>query len=142
VRAAQDRDGGVALKALAAVDPWHCDTYESGLEQEPADAFAVLVNQQPRPAAGDCHGGASFMITRTKPELITPVTNQRILKVCEGGWQQLRATDIWAVWRCDRLRKGTVDGQTVARILEDDRLTPGIRWTDRHLAQVAKTAAN
>jgi hypothetical protein len=90
--------------------------------------------RRPLPAR-DC-GGEAFLFTRTHPERITPVTNEAILNACAGpGWQEYRRTETWRVLSCAKLKRGKVDGQPVARVLDEDRLVPGERFSVRKALQ-------
>ncbi|MFY9470049.1 MAG: hypothetical protein WAP37_08045 [Solirubrobacterales bacterium] len=127
-----DRDAARGVSALAKLDPWRCPTYMAGMDQEPADAFSELVQLRPRPRAGDCDGGASYLLSRSRPELVIVVTNPRVFNVCAGGWTRLLTTNGWVLWKCHKFRRGDIRGQPVQQVLREGRLIPGVRWTDRN----------
>ena len=71
------------------------------------------------------------MLRRQHPELITPVTNEKITKACAGGWVSYQDTAVWKIMACPRLAQGLVDGRSVGSILDQDRLVPGERFSER-----------
>jgi hypothetical protein len=127
-----DRDVTNVVGLLADLNPDRCRVYMSGVEAEVADGFPELVGlKRPLPAR-DCGASAAFMFTRLHPERITPVTNEAILHACAGpGWTEYRRTETWRILRCGKLKRGTVDGQPVERVLAEDRFVPGQRFSER-----------
>ena len=74
-----------------------------------------------------------FMLRRQHAELVKPVTNERILKACaQPGWTSYRETRIWQILGCRQLNGGAIDRHSIRSILAEDRLVPGIRFSERN----------
>jgi len=132
VWAATDRDANHAVAILAGLNPDRCPVYMAGLEAEVADAFPELVALHGTDSSRPCGSTGAFLFTRQHPEQITPVTDDAILKACAGrGWTEYRDTQIWRILECRRLKRGSVSGQPLGRILDQDRFVPGVRFSER-----------
>ncbi|HEV7918733.1 MAG TPA: hypothetical protein VGO97_04075 [Solirubrobacterales bacterium] len=140
-RAKDDREGGAAINALAAINPWRCQTLIGGMEQEPADAFPVLVDSRERPASDDCDGGTKYLVGRTNAALVSPVTNDRVFNICVNDWRPIFQNGTWTIWRCKQFKAGRMGGQAIPHIIEESRFVPGVRWTDRHTRLYGKLNA-
>ena len=130
--AAGDTDANRAVELVAQLNPERCQVYMSGLEEEVADAFPELVAlQAPYPPGARGQRYEAFMLRRQHPERITPVTNERIMKACSGGWTRYAGTTVWQILACQRLAAGTVKGEPISQVLREDRLVPGRRFSER-----------
>jgi hypothetical protein len=130
--AAGDKDANRAVELLANLNPERCPVYMSGLEEEVADAFPVLVAlREPFPPGPCGQRFEAFMLRRQHPERITPVTNEKIMRACAGGWVPYQGTEVWQIMACPRLAGGRARGQPVDQILSEDRLVPGRRFSER-----------
>jgi hypothetical protein len=132
-RASGDKDANLAVRLVADLNPERCRVYMSGLEQEVVDAFPVLVAlRKPFPPGACGKRFQAFMLRRQQPGAIHPFTNESILKACAGdGWVRYQDTAVWQIMACHRLASGRVDGQPVSVVLEQDRLVPGERFSER-----------
>jgi hypothetical protein len=134
VWANSEKDGNRAVELVADLNPDRCPVYMSGVEEEVADAFPELVAlRRPFPAGACGNGFSAFMLRRQHAELVKPVTNERILKACaQPGWTSYRETRIWQILGCRQLNGGAIDRHSIRSILAENRLAPGIRFSERN----------
>lgn len=137
-----DKDANQAVELVANLNPGSCPVYMSGLEEEVADAFPELVAlREPFPPGACGKRFQAFMLRRQQPERITPVTNELIMRACSGGWVPYQDTAVWRIMACGKLARGVIQGQAISDILEQDRLVPGQRFSERKrlLASVSRS---
>ena len=129
-----ERDGTRAVGLVAEASPARCPVYLGGVGPEVADALPELVALRPRGPARPCDPRfAGLMLTpRTIDVARSRVDNDAILEACAGpGWVPVAGTADWVVVGCRRFRPGEVGGRPVSAVLDQGRLVPGRRYSER-----------
>lgn len=131
--AQDERNGNQSVHMAAMLNPARCPVYMGSMITEYADALPELVARVPGARRGRCDPRFEAMLVYGRTAQVTPVTNEAIESLCadDGGWVDLRQTALFEILGCRHIKSRPVLGQDPRRVLAQNRLVPGQRYSDR-----------
>jgi hypothetical protein len=130
--AQNEKAGTESVFAAAALHPTTCPVYMGSMITEYADALPVLVARAPGGTSGPCDRRFAAMLVYGRTAQVAPATNEAIESVCaRPGWVDLKQVNLIEVFGCKRIKTSPVFDQDPQRVLAENRLNPGVRYSDQ-----------
>jgi hypothetical protein len=127
-----ERKQAASVFAAARLNPAKCPVYMASMIAEYADALPSLAARVDGTTTHACDKRFAAMLVYGRTAQVTPVTNETVLSICRHpGWIDLKQTELFEIFGCARIKRRPIAGQRPQAVLAQDRLTPGVRYSDR-----------
>lgn len=123
----READEAAAMREIAALHPGSCPVYMTNLDLERSEALPTVVRFVGEDLEGPCNESGGTILAGLRPQVPPEAlgTTESMSRVCLES-RVLAETEAWEIRECSRLRD-EVDGLPVERIIEQNRVVPGVR---------------